>query len=48
LKEVNCLSFKPVAVIAAIDIEGKIVSYLLRDFSIKTEDVIEFLGETSY
>lgn len=34
--------------IAAIDVEGRLVSFLLRDFSIKTEDVVDFLAETSY
>ena len=48
LKKVNSLSFKAVAVIAATDVKGKLVNYLIRDFSIKKDDIVEFLQETSW
>lgn len=47
-KNVNALSFSAVAVVAAIDVEGRLISYLIKEFSIKKEDFIEFLDLTKY
>ena len=47
-KNVNNLSFTAIAVIAATDPSGNLINYLIKDFSIKKEDVIEFLLETSW
>jgi transposase len=37
------LRFGAVAVIAAINLEGKVVALKVKDFSIKKQDVIDFL-----
>jgi uncharacterized RmlC-like cupin family protein len=42
-KNVNNLSFTAIAVIAATDPSGNLINYLIKDFSIKKEDIIEFL-----
>ncbi len=47
-KTVNALAFSAVAVVASIDVEGRLVSYLIKEFSIKKEDFIEFLDLTKY
>ena len=42
----NAVSFPAIAVVAAIDINGNIISYLIKDFSIKKPDFIQFLNLT--
>lgn len=42
----NAISFPAIAVVAAIDIQGNLVSYLIKDFSIKKPDFIKFLKVT--
>ncbi len=42
----NALSFPAIAVVAAIDINGKLISYLIKEFSIKKPDFIQFLKLT--
>ena len=37
------ISFKCIAVVTAIDIQGRVVALLQRDLSIKTSDFVDFL-----
>lgn len=46
-KEVNSLSFRAVAVIAATDMEGNLVCHATKDFSIKKPNIVEFLDDLS-
>ena len=46
VKEVNQLSFQAIAVVAAMNVDGELISFLVKDFSIKKEDFVEFLDIT--
>ena len=37
------ISFKCIAVVAATDVQGRVVALLQRDMSIKTSDFVDFL-----
>lgn len=37
------IGFKCIAVVAAIDLQGRVVACLQRDMSIKTDDFVDFL-----
>ena len=40
------IAFKCIAVVAAIDVQGRVVALLQRDLSIKTSDFVDFLVAT--